>query len=194
MQDGNAVLPDWRRAGQRVQSCTSRCSTRSQARCQFARLETLVRSVLASTPSGENATLAPAAFAGGIMLSPKYLEENFRTVRKNTIVVAEDIPADNYTFIAAPGVKSVGEMLAHLAVSPRWQMELHTRRRQRLSTSRCLPPGSRARGRTNRRCGRRSRSSRRCKDGGEQFAAFLAGLSAATLGRRSPSRPRFSRR
>lgn len=28
------------------------------------------------------------------MLSPKYLEENFRTVRKNTIVIAEEIPAD----------------------------------------------------------------------------------------------------
>ena len=35
------------------------------------------------------------------MLSPKYLEENFRTDGKNTIVVAEDIPADKYTFIAA---------------------------------------------------------------------------------------------
>jgi uncharacterized damage-inducible protein DinB len=59
------------------------------------------------------------------MYGAKELAEGFRTVRKNTIQIAEDIPADKYGFQAAPGVKSVGQLLAHIAVSPRWQMEVH---------------------------------------------------------------------
>lgn len=62
------------------------------------------------------------------MYGAKELAESFRTVRKNTIQVAEDIPADKYNFQAAPGVKTVGQILAHIAVSPGWQIEAHTRR------------------------------------------------------------------
>jgi uncharacterized damage-inducible protein DinB len=59
------------------------------------------------------------------MYGAKELAEGFRTVRANTIQIAQDIPADKYDFKAAPGVKSVGEMLAHLAISPRWQLDVH---------------------------------------------------------------------
>lgn len=62
------------------------------------------------------------------MYGAKELAESFRTVRGNTIQIAQDIPADKYDFKAAPGVKSVGEMLAHLAVSPRWQVAVHGER------------------------------------------------------------------
>ena len=62
------------------------------------------------------------------MYGAKELAEGFDTVRKNTVQIAQDIPADKYDFKAAGGVKSVGEMLAHLAVSPRWQVDLHTER------------------------------------------------------------------
>ena len=50
----------------------------------------------------------------------KELAESFRTVRKNTIQVAEDIPEEKYSFRAAPDTMSVGEMLAHLATAPHW--------------------------------------------------------------------------
>lgn len=40
----------------------------------------------------------------------------FRTVRKNTIRIAEDIPENQYGFRPAPGVRSVAETLAHIAV------------------------------------------------------------------------------
>ncbi len=62
------------------------------------------------------------------MYGAKELAEGFDTVRKNTIQIAQDIPAEQYGFKAAEGVKSVGEVLAHLAVSPRWQVDLHTER------------------------------------------------------------------
>jgi uncharacterized damage-inducible protein DinB len=50
----------------------------------------------------------------------KELAASWRTVRNNTIRVAEDIPEDKYSFRAAPDTMSVGEMLAHLAASPYW--------------------------------------------------------------------------
>ena len=50
----------------------------------------------------------------------KELAESWRTVRRNTIQVAEDIPEEKYSFRAAPDTMSVGEMLSHLACSPHW--------------------------------------------------------------------------
>ena len=45
----------------------------------------------------------------------KEMAAAFRTVRKNTIQVAEDIPEDKYNFVPAPGVKPVAKTLAHMA-------------------------------------------------------------------------------
>ncbi len=56
---------------------------------------------------------------------PTHMAESFRTVRKNTIQVAQDIPEDKYGFRAAEGVMSVAEMLAHLAASTHWAERLH---------------------------------------------------------------------
>jgi uncharacterized damage-inducible protein DinB len=53
----------------------------------------------------------------------KELAESWRTVRKNTIQVAEDIPEEKYSFRAAPDTMSVGEMLAHLACMPYWAQQ-----------------------------------------------------------------------
>ena len=53
----------------------------------------------------------------------KQLAESWRTVRKNTIQVAEDIPEDKYAFRAASDTMSVGEMLAHLACSTHWAQQ-----------------------------------------------------------------------
>ena len=55
----------------------------------------------------------------------KELAESWRTVRKNTIQAAEDIPADKYAYRAAPDTMSVAEMLAHLAASPHWAEQCH---------------------------------------------------------------------
>src|SRR5436190_9870855 len=54
---------------------------------------------------------------------PKEMAESFRTVRKNTIQVAEDIPEEKYSYRAAPDTMSVGEMLAHLATTPYWAQQ-----------------------------------------------------------------------
>lgn len=55
----------------------------------------------------------------------KELATAFRGVRKNTIQVAEDIPESSYEFVAAPDVRSVAKMLAHVAISSRIWEEIH---------------------------------------------------------------------
>jgi len=49
----------------------------------------------------------------------------FRTVRKNTIQVAMDIPAEHWGFRATPDSMSVHEILAHLASYTTWYLKLH---------------------------------------------------------------------
>jgi uncharacterized damage-inducible protein DinB len=50
---------------------------------------------------------------------------SFRTVRKNTIQIAEDIPESSYAFSPAPDVRTVGQMLTHIALSTRIFEELN---------------------------------------------------------------------
>lgn len=45
----------------------------------------------------------------------KELAAAFRTVRRNTIKIAEEIPEDKYGFRAAEGTRTVAELLSHIA-------------------------------------------------------------------------------
>jgi uncharacterized damage-inducible protein DinB len=59
----------------------------------------------------------------------KQLADSFRTVRKNTIQVAEDIPESQYGFVPAEGARSVAQILAHIAtLTPLWQ-DMHGAKR-----------------------------------------------------------------
>ena len=52
----------------------------------------------------------------------------FRTVRNNTIKIAEEIPEEHYGFRAAKESQSVADTLAHIAAAPRWAKSMHTQR------------------------------------------------------------------
>lgn len=56
----------------------------------------------------------------------KELEASFRTVRKNTVTLAEELTDEQYGFKATPNVRTAGEMLAHIAVATRWQKAFHS--------------------------------------------------------------------
>jgi uncharacterized damage-inducible protein DinB len=51
----------------------------------------------------------------------KELAASFRTVRNNTIKIAEEIPEDKYDFRPTPESRSVAQTLVHLAVATRIQ-------------------------------------------------------------------------
>ena len=56
----------------------------------------------------------------------KDLANSFRTVRKNTITIAQEIPEEKYSFRAGgPGTRSVGELLSHLALAFNFQHQVH---------------------------------------------------------------------
>jgi uncharacterized damage-inducible protein DinB len=55
----------------------------------------------------------------------KELARSFRTVRKNTLKIAEEIPEDKYTFRPAEGCRSVAETLGHIAMISRVPQQVH---------------------------------------------------------------------
>src|SRR5678816_221835 len=57
------------------------------------------------------------------------LANAFRTVRNNTILVAQDIPEDKYDFVVTPGFKTVGAQLKHIAFASMMYYDMHRDRR-----------------------------------------------------------------
>ena len=55
----------------------------------------------------------------------KELAASFRTVRKNTLQAARDIPADEYGYCPAEGCMTVEKLLTHIAISYRFQYQFH---------------------------------------------------------------------
>ena len=53
------------------------------------------------------------------------LANAFRTVRRNTIQIAEDIPESSYDFVAVPDTMSVGATLKHIAIQPMVYEDMH---------------------------------------------------------------------
>jgi uncharacterized damage-inducible protein DinB len=55
----------------------------------------------------------------------KELAESFRTVRNNTIQIAEEIPEESYSFKPSPDSRSIGQTLAHVATVTGFQTYVH---------------------------------------------------------------------
>lgn len=111
----------------------------------------------------------------------KEMAAAFRLVRKNTLQVAEDIPEDKYDFVAAPGVRSVRSLLAHIAVSPSLHDDIH--RVRHLSTLKGYDFGA-----LMTRLGAEEQKPRSkaelvafLKAEGERFATWLESLTPAFL-------------
>ena len=113
--------------------------------------------------------------------SGKELANAFRTVRKNTVQVAEDIPESQYGHVAAPECKSVGRMLTHIAVAQGFWDEIH--RKQRRTTMQGIDfvaMGERAEANESKP---RSKTEivELLRTEGEQFAAWLETLTPEFL-------------
>ncbi len=59
------------------------------------------------------------------LYGPKQLADSMRTVRKNTILIAEDIPEKDYGYRPTPESRSVAETLVHIASLSRFDHFLH---------------------------------------------------------------------
>jgi uncharacterized damage-inducible protein DinB len=109
------------------------------------------------------------------MYGGKQLADSFRSVRANTITIAEDIPEDKYGFRPVPDVKTVAEQLAHIAVSTGWQIEVHTGQVGHIDFA--MFGASIARGASEEQAlSSKSAIIGALRERGEKFAAFLEGL------------------
>lgn len=55
----------------------------------------------------------------------KNLASSFRTVRNNTLTIAQEIPEDKYSFSPAPGCRTVAQTLVHIAMAWRMPNQIH---------------------------------------------------------------------
>jgi uncharacterized damage-inducible protein DinB len=56
----------------------------------------------------------------------KELAESFRTVRKNTLKIADEIGEEHYGFQATPDTRTIGETLVHIANICKLQEQVHS--------------------------------------------------------------------
>jgi len=110
----------------------------------------------------------------------KDLARTFRTVRKNTIQIAEEIPEQQYDFRAAPDTRSIRETLVHIAFTSEFQSHIQRNKIddlakvnffeivQRLTAEEAKPRD-------------KAQTIALLKTEGEKFASFVEGLSDAFL-------------
>ena len=118
----------------------------------------------------------------------KELAASFRTVRKNTIQIAEDIPESKYDFTAAPDTRTVAQTLAHIAVGPGFQLHVHMNRIDDLSAVNFLELFQRF---TAEETKPRTKAeiAALLKSEGERFATYLEGLNESFLAETVKMRP-----
>ena len=118
----------------------------------------------------------------------KDLAAAFRTVRNNTIKIAEEIPESKYDFRAAPDCRTIGQTLAHIAMGPSFQLHIQTNKIDDL-TKVNFPElhqkftAEEARPRT------KAEIVAALKADGEKFASYLESLPEAFLAERVAMRP-----
>lgn len=109
------------------------------------------------------------------------LAAGFRTVRANTLTIAEEIPEAQYAFRPAPEVRSVAQLLTHIAYTPLLQFEMHSKRIDDLAKVNFGEYMQRA---AALEAAPRTKDEilALLKSEGEKFAVFLEALDDATLG------------
>ena len=129
----------------------------------------------------------------------KELAQSFRTVRKNTIRVAEDIPEDKYDFRATPDTRMVAQMLAHIAVASRGAYESHAVERIQTYVGVDFAAFMKSREEQASKLASKPQILEALRDSGETWARYLDGVTEPVLAERvtippevtPPSKTRF---
>jgi uncharacterized damage-inducible protein DinB len=111
------------------------------------------------------------------------LESSFRTVRGNTVTIAEEIPDDQYGFRPTSDVRSVGETLAHIACATQWQQDFHSRGHLEFPLNMYLEYMQQT-AVAEKALKTKMQILSALKDEGDRFATFLGSLGDEILGQR----------
>ena len=110
----------------------------------------------------------------------KELAASFRTVRGNTIKIAEEIPENKYDFRAAPDCRTISKTLVHVALGPSFQMHIQGNKITDLSKVN-FPELMQKTGAEEARPRTKAEIVAFLKSEGDKFASFLEGLSESYL-------------
>src|SRR5262249_18160728 len=110
----------------------------------------------------------------------KDLAAAFRTVRNNTVKIAEEIPENKYSFSAAPDTRTVAQLLMHIAIATGFQSHVHANKVTDLATVNFMEifqkfSAEEAQPRT------KAEIVEKLKVDGEAWASFLEGLPESFL-------------
>jgi uncharacterized damage-inducible protein DinB len=119
----------------------------------------------------------------------KELAAAFRTVRNNTVTIAEEIPENQYDFRAAPDTRSIGQTLVHIAVGPSFAFHIHGNKIDSLASVN-FPELMQKTGAEEAKPRNKADIVAFLKTEGERFASFLEGLSDAFLAEKVAMPPR----
>ncbi len=130
--------------------------------------------------------------------SGRELANAFRTVRKNTIQIAQDIPEDKYDFKPSPDSRSVKQTLAHIATLTTFPTMLHGERIpiEKIDFQEYIKAVTAEEAKLQTK----DQIVAKLKDAGEKFASLLEGINDEKFlaevitfrpGAQPPSRTRF---
>lgn len=110
----------------------------------------------------------------------KELAASFRTVRGNTIKIAEEIPENKYYFRAAPDCRTIGKTLVHVTLGPSFQIHIQGNKITDLSKVNFQELMQKT-GAEEARPRTKAEIVTLLKREGDKFASFLEGLSESYL-------------
>jgi uncharacterized damage-inducible protein DinB len=110
----------------------------------------------------------------------KELAASFRTVRNNTIQIAEEIPEERYSFRPSPDSRSIGQTLAHIAMVTGFQTYVHENKLDSLTKVNFPEYVQKARTEEESLRGK-AEIVAALKADGEKFAAYLESLPESFL-------------
>ncbi|MGB7623701.1 MAG: DinB family protein [Terriglobia bacterium] len=134
-----------------------------------------------------------------IYYGPKELAESFRTVRKNTMTIAQEIPEEKYGFRPATTTRSVGELLAHISLAYSFQYQVHAQEHRSSLEGFDFPPLMQRLLAEEKIQRSKDQVLEMLRSSGEKWAGWLEGLTESFLAERvemrqgmiPPSKSRF---
>jgi uncharacterized damage-inducible protein DinB len=113
----------------------------------------------------------------------KEMAASLRTVRANTITIAEEIPEEKYSFKPTPESRSIAQLLTHIAVGSGYQLYMHQNRITDLKLVN-FPQLMQAAAAEEAKPRTKAEIIELLRSRGEEFASFLEGLGDDVLAER----------
>ncbi len=111
----------------------------------------------------------------------KEMAASFRTVRENTLKIADEIPEDKYGFKPSSESRSIGQTLTHIALGPGFQHHIQSNKISDLKTVNFGELMQKS-GAEEAKPRTKAETIAFLKAEGDTFAAFLEGLQESFLG------------